>query len=212
MIGTPKLPKQLIEVGPVIGRPTSRVDGPAKVTGTAKYAAEFNVPGLTYGYVVGSAVASGSIVSIDTAAALAMPGVLAVFTHENQPKTAWLDRSWKDEIAPAGSPFRPLHGTEVRFAMQPVALVVAESFEVARAAARLVKVEYTSAEHHTDLQAEMAHARPPAGGAAGFVPPPKPRGNPDDAYAAASHQVDAPLLPADRDAQPDGAVRHHRRP
>ncbi len=191
MIGTPKLPKQLREVGPVIGRPTSRVDGPAKVTGGAKYAAEFNVPRLTFGYVVGSAIAAGKILSIDTANALAVPGVLAVFTHEHQPKTAWLDRHWQDDIAPSGSPRRYLHGTDVAYSMQPVALVVAESFEVARAAARLVQVEYEAAEHHTDLRADLAHARPPAGGASGFKPPPKPRGHPDRAFAAAAVRVEA---------------------
>ena len=191
MIATPKLPKQLKEVGPVIGRPTSRVDGPAKVTGHARYAAEFNVPGLCWGYVVGSAIASGKIVSIDAAEALATRGVLAVFTHQNQPKTAWLDRHWQDDIAPAGSPMRYLHGTDIHYAMQPVALVVAESFEVARAAAGLVRVEYEAAEHHTDLEAELSRARPPAGGAAGFKPPPKPRGHPDQAFAAAAVKVDA---------------------
>ena len=191
MIGTPKLPKQLIEVGPVVGRPTSRVDGPAKVSGTAKYAAEFNVPRLCHGYVVGSTIAAGKIVSIDSAAALAMPGVLAVFTHENQPKTAWLDRSWQDEIAPSGSPMRVLHGTEITFSMQPVALVVAESFEVARAAARLVAVEYKAAEHKTNFEASLADARAPKGGASGFKPPPKPRGHPDDAFQSAPHKIDA---------------------
>ncbi len=191
MIATPKLPKQLKEVGPVIGRPTSRVDGPAKVTGHARYAAEFNVPGLCHGYVVGSAIASGKIASIDAREALAMPGVLAVFTHENQPKTAWLDRGWRDDIAPGGSPMRFLHGTQIYYPMQPVALVVAESFEVARAAARAVKVEYKAAEHHADLRAEMSHGRAPKGGAAGFVPPPKPRGHPDKAFDAAAVKVDA---------------------
>ncbi len=191
MIATPKLPKQLIEVGPVIGRPTSRVDGPLKVTGGAKYAAEFNVPRLTYGYVVGSSIAAGKIVSIDTAAALAVPGVLTVFTHENQPKTAWLDRHWQDDIAPSGSPLRYLHGTDISYSMQPVALVVADTFEAARAAARLVAVQYKPAEHHTDLRAELAHARGPHGGASGFMPPPKPRGHPDAAYESAPVKVSA---------------------
>ena len=190
MIGTPKLPKQLIEVGPVIGRPTSRVEGPAKVTGHARYAAEFNVPGLCYGYVVGSSIAAGKIVRIDSTEALALPGVLTVFTHENQPKTAWLDRHWQDDIAPSGSPRRYLHGTNISYSMEPVALVVAETFETARLGARLVKVEYEAAEHHTDLRAELAHARPPAGGASGFIPPPKPRGHPDEAFDAAPVKVE----------------------
>ena len=180
------------------------------MTGAARYAAEFNVPGLCHGYVVGSTIARGKIVSIDTAEALKLPGVLTVFTHENQPKTAWLDRHWQDAIAPSGSPMRYLHGTDVRYSMQPVALVVAESFETARAAARLVKVEYKESPHKTDLAAEMADARPPAGGAAGFVPPPSPaaiRTRPTPPPPPGRRHVHA----ADRDAQPDGDVRLHRR-
>ena len=92
-----------------IGQPLSRVDGRAKVTGAAKYAAEYNVPNLTYGYVVSSAIAKGKITQIDASAALALPGVLQVFTHENAPSFAWFDRSYRDEVAPPGSPFRPLY-------------------------------------------------------------------------------------------------------
>src|SRR5438094_785565 len=115
-----------------IGKPTNRVDGRAKVTGGAKYAAEYNTEGLTYGVVVSSAITKGSIKRIDTKAALALEGVLEVFTHENAPSTAWFDRSYRDEIAPPGSPFRPLHGKDIIFNGQPIALVVADSFEVAR--------------------------------------------------------------------------------
>src|SRR5262249_23601260 len=68
-----------------IGKPTSRVDGRAKVTGAARYAAEYNVPDLAYGVVVSSEVTRGRITRIDAAAALALPGVLEVFTHENNP-------------------------------------------------------------------------------------------------------------------------------
>ena len=75
-----------------IGTPTSRVDGRAKVTGAAKYAAEFNAPGLAYGSVVTSTIAKGRIVRIDTSEALRVAGVIDVLTHENRPRMAGTDR------------------------------------------------------------------------------------------------------------------------
>src|SRR5947209_20483113 len=125
-----------------IGKPTSRVDGRAKVTGEAKYAAEYNVPDLAYGYVVSGAVARGKITRIDAADALELPGVVQVFTHENTPRLARSDKSYRDEVAPPGSPFRPLHDGKIQYSAQPVALVVADSFELARYAATQVHVEY----------------------------------------------------------------------
>ena len=96
-----------------IGKPQSRVDGKKKVTGAAKYAAEFNVPDLLYGYIVSSHVAKGKIVKFDLEKALALPGVIQIFTHENRPRTAWFSSSYQDEVAPPGSPFRPLYDENV---------------------------------------------------------------------------------------------------
>ena len=110
-----------------IGTSTSRVDGIAKVTGAAKYAAEFNVPGLAFGSVVTSTIAKGRIARIDSSAALRVNGVLDVLTHENRPRMADNDQAYKDETAPAGSPFRPLYDDRIVFNGQPVALVVAET-------------------------------------------------------------------------------------
>src|SRR5712675_1427322 len=115
-----------------VGQPISRVDGRAKVTGQAKYAGEHQAPNLAYGVVVSTGIAKGKIARIDAAKALALPGVLAVFTHENAPRLARSDRSYQDEVAPPGSPFRPLYDDQIRWSGQPVALVVAESFELAR--------------------------------------------------------------------------------
>ena len=92
-----------------LGKPISRIDGRAKVTGTAKYAAEYNVPGLAHGVVVTSAIAKGRIKRIDAADALAVDGVLDVFTHEHRPELASSDKKYSDEVAPPGSPFRPLY-------------------------------------------------------------------------------------------------------
>src|SRR5262245_55126550 len=108
-------------ISPHIGTPTSRVDGRAKVTGAAKYAAEYNQPGLAlgpglaHGYVVASSIAKGRIVHIDTDAARQVPGVIDVLTHQNRPHMADADSAYKDEVAPAGSPFRPLYDDRIWF-------------------------------------------------------------------------------------------------
>ena len=136
-----------------LGKPTSRVDGRAKVTGVAKYAAEYNVPGLAHGVVVSSTIARGRIKRIHVADALAVEGVLDVFSHEHRPSMASSHKSYTDEVAPEGAPFRPLYDAEVVFNGQPVALVVAEEFEIARFAASLVRVEYEQQAHITDFDA-----------------------------------------------------------
>src|SRR5215831_14659383 len=91
-----------------IGQPVSRVDGLAKVTGHAKYAGEYNVPNLAYGVVVSSTIAKGKIAHIDADAARALKGVIQVFTHRNALHVAASDDDFHDEVAPPGSPFRPL--------------------------------------------------------------------------------------------------------
>ena len=186
----------------VIGKPITRVDGPDKVTGKAKYAAEFNVPDLTYAYVVSSAITKGKITHIDTADALALDGVLQVFTHQNRPHTAWFDVNYKDQDAPAGSPFRPLHDAQIKYSGQPVALVVAETFELARYAASLVKVVYNAEPSETDLEAHLSEARDPKWGPANLLKPlpPKPRGDSKRAF------LDAPVQMA---AQYVHGVQHH---
>src|SRR3954454_21899801 len=137
---------------PYIGSAKSRVDGPAKVTGKAKYAGEFNVSRLAYGSVVESTIAKGRIVRIDTSEALQVGGVLDVLTHENRPRMASTDKAWKDEVAPEeGSPFRPLYDEKIMFSGQPIALVLAEEWEIARYAGSLVRIEYEAQPFVTDL-------------------------------------------------------------
>ncbi len=174
-----------------IGQPTSRVDGRAKVTGAAKYAGEFNAPGLTYGVVVCSTIAKGKITAIDASAALALEGVLKVFTHENVSGLAWFDRSYKDDIAPGGSPFRPLGSAEIFHNLQPVALVVAENFSLARYAASLVRVSYEKEPHETDLKQKRAGDYAAPTGKQGYQPPPKPRGDVEAALAEAPMRIEA---------------------
>jgi xanthine dehydrogenase YagR molybdenum-binding subunit len=170
-----------------LGKPTSRIDGHAKVTGLAKYAAEYNVPGLAHGFVVSSAIAKGRIKRIHTADALSVDGVLDVFTHEHRPKLASSHEKYTDEVAPSGSPFRPLYDDKILFSGQPVALVVAEEFEIARFAASLVQVEYERKPHVTDFDAQRKRGavskRDPAQSVA--------RGNPAPAFEQAAVRIKA---------------------
>jgi xanthine dehydrogenase YagR molybdenum-binding subunit len=180
-------------MAPYIGTPTSRIDGIAKVTGAAKYAAEFNVPGgVLYGSIVPSTIAKGRIISLDTSAAMDVEGVMTVLTHENRPRMAGRDQDYKDDVAPDGSPFRPLYDDKIRFNGQPIALVVAETSEIARFAASLVRVEYASEAHVTDVFRERDAAIPvkatsPEGA---MFAPPKPRGDAAKAFAAAAVRHD----------------------
>src|SRR5579864_8400242 len=146
-------------MAPYIGTPTSRVDGHFKVTGAAKYAGEFNVPGLAYGAVVTSTIARGRIARIDASEALRVKGVLDVLTHENRPRMAAKSAAYKDDVAPEqGSPFRPLYDDKILFDRQPIALVLAEEWEIARFAASLVRVDYKPEPFTTDLFAERDNA------------------------------------------------------
>jgi xanthine dehydrogenase YagR molybdenum-binding subunit len=180
-------------MAPYIGTATSRVDGLAKVTGAARYAAEFNVPGLLHGSVVCSTIAKGRIARIDSDAALGVKGVLAVLTHENRPRMADNDEAYKDDTAPQGSPFRPLYDGKILFNGQPIALVVAETADIARFAASLVRVEYDKEAHLTDVYRRREAAvlpKPPTNPFEAMFAPPKPRGAPEQAFAAAAVRHD----------------------
>ena len=168
-----------------LGKAVSRVDGPLKVTGKALYAGEFGTADLCTGYVVNSSAAKGRILSIDTQAALNVPGVLDVITHENRPEVASYNESYTDMDAADGKHFRPLYNDRVLFNMQPVALVVAESFEAARYAASLIRVDYETEPHQADIYAQRgnAHKAP--------TPMPPDRGDADSAWASAPVKIEA---------------------
>ncbi|MBN8751736.1 MULTISPECIES: aldehyde oxidoreductase molybdenum-binding subunit PaoC [Variovorax] len=127
----------------VVGKPVDRVDGPLKTTGTAPYAYERHdaAPEAAYGYIVGAAIAKGRIVSIDQTRAKAAPGVIAIVTAENAGKLG------KGQFNTA----RLLGGPSVDHYHQAIACVVAETFEQARSAARLLEVNYARAEGAFDL-------------------------------------------------------------
>ncbi|HBB30963.1 MAG TPA: xanthine dehydrogenase family protein molybdopterin-binding subunit [Cyanobacteria bacterium UBA8803] len=124
----------------VIGTAVSRQDGRAKVTGTATYAAEHQIPGLVHGYLVTATIANGRIKSIDTSAAQKAPGVIAVFTHKNAPPMFKPTNNFMtSKIYEARL---PLSDDKVHYGGQIIGLVVADTWERSRHAAHLVKVEY----------------------------------------------------------------------
>ncbi len=173
-----------------IGKEMSRVDGVAKVTGKAKYAAEFRAPNLAYGFVVLGTIAKGSIKAIDTREAEKSSGVVRIFTHLNTPKFG--PKPPVEEAPPRGAQppeedksFRALQSSRIFFNAQPVALVVAETYEQARFAARLVKVTYDAEKHVTNTETVRSTAR---------IPPRAPdvrRGNPEEAMRNAAVKVEA---------------------
>jgi xanthine dehydrogenase YagR molybdenum-binding subunit len=172
------------------GMAVSRVDGRAKVTGSARYAAEYQAPGLCYGVVVSGTAARGRIKQIDTGAALAAPGVIDVITHENRPKMRSNDLAFKDMTAPAGSPFRPLFSDRIFYSGQPIALVLGETFEAARHAAALVKATYDIEEHDTNMLDSLGKAYKPRPLKAGFTPPGS-KGDAEKAYDAAPVKIES---------------------
>ncbi len=177
-------------MAPYIGTSVSRVDGHAKVTGAAKYAGEFNVPGLVYGSVITSPITRGRITRVDASEALQAGGVLAVLTHENRPRMAETDADYKDDVAPEGTPFRPLYNANILFSGQPIAVVVAEEWELARFAASLVRVDYEKEAHATDLFQQREEAFELAGDAFAMSLA-KPRGDAHKALAAAEVRHEA---------------------
>ena len=168
-----------------------RIDGRAKVTGAARYAAEHQSADMSYGVVVSGTIAKGRISALHLDEARAVPGVLDILSHQNRPKTRKLDLFYKDMIAPAGSPFKPFYSDGILYSGQPVALVVAETFEAARHAAALVRVSYEAEAHETSLMAHRGRAHAPKPLKLGYAPPPKPIGDADAAFAAAPARIDA---------------------
>ena len=150
------------------GTDVKRVDGRAKVTGAARYAAEHPAENLLYGVVVSGTIAKGRIRDIDTFDAMQIEGVVEVMSHLNRPKMRSVDLAYKDMTAPPGSPFRPFYNDQIIYNGQPVALVLAETFEAARRAAALVRVRYEEEEYDTRLTANLERAHKPTGVRAGF--------------------------------------------
>jgi xanthine dehydrogenase YagR molybdenum-binding subunit len=163
----------------LVGKPIDRIDGPLKVTGRAKYAAELPDAGkAVYGFVVTSSIGHGKITAIDATAALQSPGVIKVLTHEDVPPQTTGDHRETCAV---------LNGTVVEHYGQPVALVVAETFEQARAGAYLMKVTYQEEPAKYTLSANAGAAITPKSPEA---PTDTTTGDFDTAFAAAPVKLD----------------------
>ena len=139
----------------VIGQPLARIDGRAKVTGAARYAADFNRPGQAYGVLVPATVGLGRVIGIDQGAVRAMPGVIAVISHLNAPRLAYCPH--KAGIDPAvGERLHVFQDDLVRFYGQPVAVVVAETLDQAERAAAALHIRYAAELPLTDIHAPAA--------------------------------------------------------
>jgi len=143
----------------------SRVDGRAKVTGSAKYFAEFDAPNMSYCVMATSDIAKGTITTIDTKAAEKCPGVLAVFTHLNMPVIP----GWETNNNPntpnlkptaGGQKYKMLGSNQILFSGQPIALIVADTLERAQFAATLVKASYKKETSNTSLEANKEKGVP----------------------------------------------------
>ncbi len=172
-----------------IGKEMSRVDGVAKVTGAAKYAVEFQAKNTAYGYIVQSEIAKGVMTTIDVKDAEKQTGVIKIFTHLNAPKLAFTDKKDADEFALSETPLRALYTNKIMFSGQPIALVVAETFEQARYAANLVKATYVKEKSVTETKSLLAQVYEPP--MQPGQPPAKQRGDAAKALQTAAVKVEA---------------------
>lgn len=151
---------------PVVNNDLDRVDGVAKVTGQAHYAAEHPLKGITYAVLVGSTIARGRIAGIDSRAAERAPGVMAVISHLNASNPAGYNATYDPAKGPTGGTELQIFSDPfVRFSGQPVAMVVADTLERAQYAASLVKVQYQKEAHETSLDAVQKSKEPLKGAA-----------------------------------------------
>ncbi len=156
----------------VIGKPIDRKDGRLKVTGQAKYAAEFGVNNVVYAFPVRSTIANGTITAIDTSAAEKLDGVLQILTYSNAPKLKPVPANPMELMMVGGligETILPLQDNKVSYFGQYIGLVLAETYEQARTAAEMVKVIYAKQAPAIDLGTEMPKAESPKAGFGGPV-------------------------------------------
>ncbi|MEH1842422.1 MAG: xanthine dehydrogenase family protein molybdopterin-binding subunit [Nostoc sp.] len=166
----------------VIGKPLNRVDGHLKVTGGARYAAEFPVAKMTYGVTIQSTIAKGKIAKIDTKAAEQVPGVLAVITHLNAPKASGEKGG--------GRKLQVLQDNVVLYSGQHIGIVVADTFERAMYAASLVKVRYDEEKPTINMPENLAKAYLPKGKIPREESPDSAHGNVNQGLRAAAVRVE----------------------
>jgi xanthine dehydrogenase YagR molybdenum-binding subunit len=177
----------------VIGKPRQRVDGPLKVTGSAKYTSDFNFAGMLYAVPVGATIANGEIRTLNTAAAEAMPGVRAIYHRKNLGKLFRVapgdrfgaDMAHVDEARP------PLEDDVIRYYGQYVAIAVADTWEQAKAAADAVVVTYRKETPNVDP--DLKPEKKPTAEQKSEKPPKveSERGDADRGFQSAAIQIDA---------------------
>ena len=176
----------------VIGQPLARIDGRAKVTGSARYAADFNQPGQAYAVIVSATVGLGRIIGIDSTAVSRLPGVIAVISYLNAPRLTY--RGYKGFVDPAvGERLHVLQDDSVRFYGQPIAVVVAETLDAAERAAVALRITYAAVRPVVDRSDSKAHAVIPdaATPPGARIRADKSRGDADSALVSAAAKIDA---------------------
>jgi xanthine dehydrogenase YagR molybdenum-binding subunit len=172
----------------VVGDPVDRVDGRLKVTGAAKYAAEYPMDRLVHAVMITSTIAKGRVKSIDADALMKMPGVLAVLTPQNAPKLAGGAAAAQAGSRPAMRVPTLLQDDVVHYNGQPIGVVVADTFEHATAAAMAAKATYAEQAPALDISKERKippEQVKPLGGERSYK-----RGDVDTGLAAAAARVD----------------------
>lgn len=173
-----------------VGRETDRVDGRLKVTGAAEYSGDYRAAGLAHAHLVTSTIARGKVTGFDTAAALASPGVLRVYTAPDRRLPLYLATG---QAAGFTENYLPLNTDMIHFHGQAIAMVVAESSEQARDAAALVTATYDTQPPRTSIADEpRVPAGPTISGAPSSLNILAPGvGSIDDALAASDVVVEA---------------------
>ncbi len=182
--GAALTPQEMEQQPAKVGEPLIRVVGKEKVTGAAKYAAEFKIPKMAYGYMVTSTIANGKITRMDATAAERAPGVIAVLTPANAPKLP--DNGRAGAKPQAGRVLQLLQDANVYYNNQPIAVVVAESLNEAWYAASLIDVRYQENPPDLDFKAGFAKAHP----GKNKVPANLSEGNIPNGFAGAEVTVD----------------------
>jgi len=179
-------------MGRFIGQDVPRVEGPEKVTGSARYSGEITLPDLAHAQIVGARVASGRITSIDTTEAERADGVAGILTYHNTPKVNQVPLVPSLLGGPApGQTFFPMQDDVIHYAGQPVAVVVAATWEQAQYAATLIQVSYTESPSVTTIDQGRADAYDAEKIFGGLLPGRTARGDVDAGLAAA--QVTSPF-------------------
>ena len=191
-----------IRMGSSIGQPLTRREGVLKITGAARYAADNHPPGMVYAVLAVSSIARGRVTALDVAAAKAHPGVIEVMTPANAPKLA-MDPDAKDN--PFMFRMDVLQNDKVRYANQPIAVVVADTLEAATEGAILLAPLYETEPARTGLDSDDSFAPPYVGPG---MPAEDSHGDVEAGLAAASVRVEAVYETPAQYHNAHGAPRH----